>query len=263
MEYVVFDIETGPLPDNELEPLAPPFDRGKVKGVEILEKEYEPKVDKRIKKAEIIAERIERGRIKFAEDVAKMVQKVEDARIKQFSKFRDGAALKAETGKVLAIGYFNNRIQIDGRCEQDQLLKFWDVASEVTDRGNRMIGFNIFGQRFQPNSEKDIRFGDLPFIVRRSWILGLSFPLEKFFDGHYWSRTFVDILEVWRVGRYGDLISLDRLAKALKVGSKPDGISGKDFARLWEENRNQAKAYLANDLKMTRACAERLGCLIS
>lgn len=52
------------------------------------------------------------------------------------------------------------------------------------------------------------------------------------------------------------------MAKSLGVGSKPEGVSGADFARLWEEDRAKAKAYLINDLEMTRGCAAKLGCLI-
>ncbi|KKN80824.1 hypothetical protein LCGC14_0326300 [marine sediment metagenome] len=250
-EAVVFDIETGPLPDGVLERLAPPFDPLKFDKGGIIGREFDKDADVKLGNASLaktVAKKISEGRVKFAAKQADLVKQVETARQTAFGKFRDKAALSAMTGQVLATGYFNQRIQIDSRDERDQLLKFWGVAKETIGRGNRMIGFDIF------------RF-DLPFLAHRTWVLRLSFPLSEMFDGRKWNAGFIDIREVYRLGVYGEYISLDTLAKGLGVGQKTPDMSGADFYKVWATNRNKAKAYLANDLTNTRACAERLGCL--
>lgn len=252
---LVFDIETGPLADGELERLSPPFQPMSVSGAKITETEFDPATVKvgNTKDADKITAKIEAARVKYAAEVAAIVEKVEKARVVHWEKIRGKAALKALTGQVLAIGYLGPEgglKGISGGDEAEILLKFWDIFQEVVERGNRMVGFNIFGF-------------DLPFIIRRSWILGLSFPHKTIWeDGRWWSKVFIDLMQVWRLGVYGETISLDTMAKVLGVGGKPDGVTGADFARLWAEDRTVAKQYLINDLKITRACAAKLGCLI-
>ncbi len=253
-ETIVFDIESGPLPDGELERIAPPFDSMSVKGSDIIEAEFDPDAVKtgNVKAEDKIAAKIEAAREKHAADVKAMVGKVEQARLDYWQKFKSKAALKALTGKVLACGYLGPKGGLKGISGGDEpaiLLKFWEVFQEQVDRGNRMLGFNIFGF-------------DLPFIIHRSWILGLSFPFQIVRDGRYWNAVFIDLAEHWRLGVHGEYVSLNDMAKALGVGSKLEGVSGADFARLWAEDRAKAKAYLINDLEITRGCAAKLGCLI-
>ena len=111
-----------------------------------------------------------------------------------------------------------------------------------------MVGHNIFGF-------------DLPFMVRRSWTLGLAHkvPPTLIKQDRYWSPVFIDTMTRWRLGDYRNYVSLDTLAKAFGAGGKPDGISGADFARLWQEDRPRAVAYLKNDLEITFQVAMRLG----
>jgi hypothetical protein len=68
-------------------------------------------------------------------------------------------------------------------------------------------------------------------------------------------------MKVWACGRHGEFVSLDTLARFFKIGGKPDGVNGGDFARLFHapETREQAITYLHNDLTMTAKLAQRMG----
>lgn len=125
------------------------------------------------------------------------------------------------------------------------------------DQCNLMVGHNIF------------EF-DIPFLIRRSWLLGVEVPDDVMdHTGRYPSKWFIDTANVWRCGsRSAEYIKLDQLAKALGVGGKVvdettgEAMSGKDFARLYfgtSEERGRALDYLAGDVDVTRRVASRLG----
>jgi 3'-5' exonuclease len=152
------------------------------------------------------------------------------------------AALDPTTGQVLAIGLKSEKgCQILGKSsEEENLLQFWEFARKCEDQGRSMVGHNCLGF-------------DIPFLTRRSWILSIDVPSL---------RVVKDTMKVWACGAYGEWISLDRLGKALGVGQKTEGITGADFARLWNgtpEEKEQAKAYLLDDLELTWKIANRLG----
>ena len=67
----------------------------------------------------------------------------------------------------------------------------------------------------------------------------------------------IDLREVWQMGDRQAHGSLDAIAKHLGVGAKTG--NGKDFAALWEKDRQTAIAYLENDLSITAAIANRMG----
>jgi len=112
----VFDIETGPLPADQL----PPFDESTVK----------------------------LGALK---DPVKIKAKIEEAR----AAYVERAALDATTGRVLAIGYdTNGNFEIEGSViaggnismEEEILTEFWDRCDNThLDSDNKIIGFNIHG----------------------------------------------------------------------------------------------------------------------
>lgn len=206
---IVWDIETGPQPREQLAKLAPkPGD-------------------------------IKLGNLKDPDKIrAKVLEKQEE--------FYEKAALCATTGQVLAIGWFNGKdCHIDTQDkppEEDLLLgRFWDSCNQ----GAPLVGHNIHGF-------------DLPFLVRRSWLLGVSVPDWVLQDGRYWSPKFVDTMKVWGCGAYGEYIGIADISLALGGPGKPEGISGGDFAALFENDRPRAIEYLKNDLAMTWTVAEAL-----
>jgi len=224
---LVFDIETGPLPESELAAVMPPFDPAEVKT----------------------------GNLKDPEKVA---AKIAEAEVNHQRDFFDKAALDPLTGRVVAIGVMvfdadggdgpdfskAGRFFIIGHDDEARTLReFWDGTHGEMGRMNPMIGFNIFGF-------------DLPFLFRRSWKhrVPIPFGLRR---GRYWSDQLVDLRDGWQLGDRQARGSLDTIARHLGVGAKNG--DGKAFAELWRSDRQQAEAYLLNDLKLTAKIAHALG----
>ena len=233
MNTIVFDIETGPLPEAELEALLPPFDPAEVKV----------------------------GNLK---DPEKIAAKIAEAEANHRQSFVDRAALDPLTGRVLAIGVLDvsgapAEVKIIGWQDEAELLRdFWELCMGDMGRVNELIGFNS-------------HLFDLPFLVRRSWKHRVQVP-RGIRRGRYWSDQSVDLRESWQLGDRMARGSLDAIARHLGVGAKlsapvakcvPHGpmITGKDFAGLWVSDRSTAEAYLRNDLELTVKVAERLGCV--
>ena len=181
-------------------------------------------------------------------DPDKIEAKIEGARKEHERLWFERAALSARTGRVLAIGVScedEGALVIGDERETDVLNEVWGLATNGHGIGSSFIGFNIHAF-------------DLPFLVRRSWLIGVSIPDWILERGRYWHPTFVDLLEVWRLGNRSEYISLDELAKALGLPGKPDGVTGADFHRLWHDDRDAAIAYLKNDLEMIARIADAL-----
>lgn len=249
---LVWDIETGGLPDTELSAICPEYERPPHPG------EFDPASVK----VGNLGEAKAKEKVDAAREAHKLAVAGYDAACQQgaeqhFANFKANAALSATTGRVLAIGFQsadNGKFAIEdgGGDEAALLAKFWTKyrSCRAGDRPRSMVGCNIF------------QF-DLPFVVRRSWILGVEIPDTVIRDGRFWdAMVFVDLRNVWLLGqRWNDCeSSLDTMARALGCGSKNG--HGAEFARLWNgtaEERNQAVAYLKNDLAMTAAVAKRLG----
>ena len=129
MKTIFFDIETGPLPENELAALMPPFDPAEVKT----------------------------GNIK---DPEKIAAKIAEAEVNHKRDFIEKAALDPLTGRVVAIGLLDattGQFSVIGHDDEAKTLsEIWDVCRAEHGRINQMVGFNNY------------QF-DLPFFIRRSW----------------------------------------------------------------------------------------------
>ena len=234
----------------EQPPLPGPFDPTTVKCGNIGGPESEKG------KAKIAAAKSEHeaATVKAEADAAK-------AETEYWQKKVEEAALSAATGRVVAIGCLsaeNDRTLILGEDDPDEaamLTKFWSLYRNMKAKRRAMVGVNIL-------------LFDLPFLVRRSWILDVPVP-GTVRDGRYWDKTFVDLRDVWLLGqRWGECeSSLDHMAKTLGIGSKTDGAAGectgKTFAAMWEsgnaQQRGAARAYLVNDLELPQRIAARMG----
>jgi predicted PolB exonuclease-like 3'-5' exonuclease len=165
----------------------------------------------------------------------------------EFEKIKREAALRPESGRVVAIGYAwddQDPAVIDLCCTCDErtvLTAFWEIARKA----ETLVGFD--SNRF-----------DLPFLIRRSWALRVAvspgFLPPRGFSGL--PGFCVDLLSIYKLGDPEARISLDRLAKLLGVGEKTG--NGGDFARLLGEDRKAAHHYLANDVCLTREVARVL-----
>ena len=177
-------------------------------------------------------------------DPAKILANIEEKK----QKWIDDAALSAQSGKVLciAISENGNRGVIDGD-EPAILAEFW---SHLDSMKTECAGAALF-IGFNSNSF------DVPFFVRRSWILGVPVPgwVRR---GRYLNDCFVDLLAEWRMGdREAKTGGLNALSKCFKVGEKNG--SGKLFYKLWNEDREAALAYALQDIALTEAIAMKMG----
>jgi len=188
-------------------------------------------------------------------DAAKIAAKVAEAR----EQFIEKAALSATTGRVLAIGYFDpakEAVRVNGigeletadKDEAEVIEDFWNTAEDCRDRSVPLVGLNI--HEF-----------DLPFLVRRSWILDLMIPDWVMSQDRYWDPIFVDLRKKWLCGvRATDVRSnFGELGAAFGTGGKTDGVTGADFSRLWWSDRTKAIEYLVNDVKQPATWAYRMG----
>ena len=153
------------------------------------------------------------------------------------------AALHANTGQILAIGILHG---IDWRILHSKPET--DIINEFWDRFEHSVGASFIGHY--------IKGFDVPFIMRRSWLLGIKIPFGVI-NGRYLSPRFIDTMEVWSCGVFKETISLDNLSKA--CGLKGKNGDGKDFSKLFETDKDKALEYLANDLKLVKGVAKQMG----
>ena len=114
MNTIVFDIETGPLPESELAALLPPFDPAEVKT----------------------------GNIK---DPDKIAAKLAEAEANHRKDFFEKAALDPLTGRVIAVGLLSPENEFHVISDEDEawmLREFWEITRGEMGRINQMVGFN-------------------------------------------------------------------------------------------------------------------------
>lgn len=253
-EFLVFDFETGPQDDELLKAMLPefvvpeppgPFDESLVKLGNL-------------KKAELIREKIDKAREEHAASVANYDSDVAKARAEHWKKFKDKAALDASTGRLVAIGVMlpdgkASIIDCDADREESGLRDFWKEVEACLQMQVPMIGFNS-------------NFFDLPFAIRRSWILGVPVPTGVRV-GRFFNPLFVDLMRVWALD-VRDMVSLDTVAKAfglpakvkeVEVNGEKVAVSGATFYELWRSNRVVAEKYLARDLEIPAKLARLMG----
>jgi len=256
---VIFDIETGPLPDAELWKVVAPFDPASIQPYP----PFDPSAVKygNTKDEALKAKKLEECQAKHAADAAAHDAKNATAEADYIASVKGRAALSAITGRVLAIGYYFTEDEEEGGVvaigdhilsaddkesvitERDLLADFW-MQYEASDEHTRFVGHNIHGF-------------DLPFLIQRSFILGVEVP-RGVIKGRFFNEKFVDTMAVWACGRQGSngMEKLDTLAKAFGVGAKNG--SGAMFAELLEKDRAAAMEYLKNDIALTYEVAKRM-----
>lgn len=175
--------------------------------------------------------------------------KIEAAIAAKREAFFDDGALDATTGTIAIIGMVNTGgddtsplLRADKMTEADMLTVFW---GEVAKGYDSIVGHNL--KKF-----------DLPFIIRRSWMLGVkAFPHLLIDDRGYFRATVRDTMEAWGCGDRNTYFSLANLCRALGVPGKSG--DGSQFAALWAESPDKAAAYCLQDIAATMACADRMG----
>jgi hypothetical protein len=253
-----FDIETGPEPEERLRDFFE-VDYTKVKGADLIDAEFDSATVKlgQMKDPLKIAAKIDGEREKFEAAKAAAIEAKANAATVQWREFVDRAALSPITGRVLAIGWIgtNDVIRIEAvdpeyeRAEAELLAHFWASFRDSVRIDAPMIGFNSHGF-------------DLPFLVRRSWLLGVDVPDDVLANGRP-HRLFIDLMQVWQCGNRQERIGLNALSAFFGHGQKTEGVDGGDFARLYlsekPEDRETAIDYLRQDCRLTLAAAKRMG----
>lgn len=226
---IILDIETAPCADG-INKFRKPFPNFSESSVAV----------GNLKDQDKIAAKIEAAK-------AKHIQAAKDAE----ADFVDNAALSATTGRVIAVGIrtiANESRIIEGK-EEDILAQTWDYFDSAMRSFFQVVGFNIKGF-------------DVPFMMRRSWLLGVPVPrlLEK---DRYFHNSLVDLRDIWACGEFPKRGSLDTVARFFGVGAKDSPeVTGATFHKFFlsddVEKKKLARAYLINDLEITSRVADRL-----
>lgn len=243
---IVFDIETGPLPPEIVLPLSGnppvppepgPFDPAAVKVGNIKDREK-------------IEAKIEEAREAHAAKVAGYKAEA-DAAIREWKRQAlDRAPLSALTGRVMAVGRWMSdsgnvvmEFAGDPADEPAILESTWRVIDLVRLHGVIVCGWNIHGF-------------DLPFLMRRSWILGVPVPSGLIEKGRFWHANIIDLMQVWACTTR-DMAKLDTVSRAFTVGTKLG--DGSQFWQLMASEPDAAAAYLRQDVELTVEVAKRMG----
>ena len=253
---LVFDIETEPQPDESLRQCLPVFDGSKYEVGE-----FDPRSVKlgNIKKQEIIEEKIETARKAHEQRKSNQACELDIGRQNHWEEFRDAAPLSAVYGRVLAIGLFapgtgnffcDPMPGSEDDPEADVLRRFWSKCVDCIHKSRPIVGLNIY------------QF-DLPFMVRRSWILGVQVPnvIARDLQTRWpkWNERFVDLRQLWLLGAGWDTKSnFTTLSHAFGTSGKTEE-SGKYFWKLWREDPERAVAYLEQDVRQPAEWAKRMG----
>ncbi|NBB81129.1 MAG: hypothetical protein GVY36_17100 [Verrucomicrobia bacterium] len=231
---VIFDIETeGATTLDFIQEIYPPYPQFVPQGVKCGNLKTEEE-----KSAKIEAARQDHA----AQEAAYWEEKLEKA------------ALNAETGRVVTIGYLlvdapdEEAFLDDADFNEEWLLRrFWAGYEKVVRRRGRIIGWNSNGF-------------DIPYLIKRSWIIGVPVPATVF-RGRWISDTFLDLMQVWSVHEFRKFAKLDACARILGLGNKTDqACCGAEFAKWYRdpERHEAAKRYGLLDLTLTRDIYLRL-----
>ena len=176
-------------------------------------------------------------------DVAKIAANIAE----QEKEWKENAALSPITGRVLAFGYESLDFDIIADEDEKTLLEqVWFLINSKLSASIKVVGFHIFGY-------------DLPFLIKRSWSLGVTVPnIVGGWSGRYWnwSEDIIDLRLVWQMGDRQAHGSLDDISKFFGGAGKTG--SGKDFAALWQTDREKAVTYLKTDLALSKLLYERM-----
>lgn len=227
-----FDIETAPRDDLPIPPREP--------FPEFIESEVKTGNAKRPEK---IKEIVDKAREKWFKDKAAYEAMSEESWAEEA---RDGWGLCASTGKVLAVGIWDDQAEkficLMEETEEATLIRFWNFYRHVAGAKHRHVtGWNI--NQF-----------DLPFLVRRSWANNLEIPGSLYsFSGKWmnWNPLFVDASQFYLLGSHPALTpwKFDIVAQVMGTSLKPDGVEGKHWWKTVREDREAAMRYLENDCR--------------
>lgn len=100
---------------------------------------------------------------------------------------------------------------------------------------------------------------DIKMLVRRAWILGVHVPLSVFnpLSRYPVPERYICMMDRFRAGSFKDPYT--SLNNALCSVGLPEKGDGKEFGKLWQEDRAAALAYSANELRLQADLYRRMG----
>lgn len=168
-------------------------------------------------------------------DPVKIAAKIEEKQ----KAFIERAALSPLSSTILAVGLWCDdgvKTMLHGEDEADLIRKTWDALTDHGAFTRNVIGWNV--KRF-----------DFPFLIKRSWALGISIPqttLENFRGRFYLNSHIIDMMDYFTMGAE-QFASLNSALQLLGLDSKID-TSGKLFYELYDDDRELAMEYLKRDI---------------
>jgi hypothetical protein len=251
---LMFDIETESLPIEQLQLICEPFDRSTLKDPGTFSKS-DVKTGNMTDPVKI-QDKINDAEAKHAILVEKYREDCEQGEANHWAKVAERGALSALTGAVCAVGFQNQagkqqlHIAHNGVNEATLIGTFWKTYKDMRAQNRNLVGWNIHGF-------------DIPFLIQRSFILGISIPDDVLTATGYMSAHLIDLMKTWAVGVRPGFAKLDTVAKACGLSGKPTDCTGATFAsmlRSGDETKVAAAInYLKQDLHLTAMLADRLG----
>jgi DNA polymerase elongation subunit (family B) len=166
-------------------------------------------------------------------------------------EFLDKAALSPITGKVLAVGFTDGAVH--------EILTYESEKEIITETLER-IGSQLMQQR--PVVGWNIIKFDFPFLFKRAMMLGVPWP-QHIWDlkKGYAHSQIIDLMRYWNMGDWKEMTKMDTVNRFLCGFGKPSGVTGADFARLFNgtpEEREKAINYALNDVKILDSLTRKM-----
>ena len=177
----------------------------------------------------------------------KAAEYIEQKRQQHEQDFLANAALDPLTGMISVFGASGNQIWLkDGTTEKDILEAAWETIIDTIHSGQEVVGFNILGF-------------DLPYLMKRSWLLGVPFSYRTLKPrGRWWNDSIVDLRLIWSDYDPRAKGTLESIGRAMKFNVEHGTDWGEVFKLpLNEIVKIQRDKNLA-DIELVREIADRI-----
>lgn len=247
--YIAFDVETRPLPDL-VERYARPYPEFDVDAVK-----YGNTKDP-AKRADLLA--------------SKRTEHEAD-RVAYWKNLHERAALDPFTGAIICIGIISDTGEPEifaEKTEDATLRQFWNLVAMSDHALTKFVMWSGCGDAS--------KMFDLDYIVTRSRINRIPLP-ARVRDGRFYNHRFVDLAKEFLLYQRERFLSLTKAADMLGLyaehkdilpKSDEDIVRAENFWQWWDgsaeagvgmhsdQQRDLARQYLCNDLRLTRYLAQ-------
>ena len=174
-------------------------------------------------------------------------EKIAAAIAEKAAEWKSKAALSPLIGKVVAVGIlqeYGDTLMLHGTDDGDEkgiLEETWAALSEHGAFTKPIIGWNIDGF-------------DLPFILKRSWKLGVKVPqtaIAYSYGRAKFNSRFIDMMQFWTCGSQERFTKLDAALKFFGFDGKVD-LGDELFYQTYARDKDLALSYLDRDVKGLR-----------